>query len=195
MRVRLVFCCSLALAACHREAPPPPTSAPAVAPAGGSAGAAAATAPGLAPAVAAPQPAAAAVPADARAAAERPVAGNAVAERAAAERAAAILAATDLAAVGRAPGELAALGAPVLPVLQDKLQRGDLRERRIAVLALLQLGPAAASVAPTLAAVAVNDPDPEVRAAAEHARRRAVGDTSELDRVRNADEAARARDR
>jgi hypothetical protein len=173
MRVRpLVFCCSLALASCHRDAAPPPPVAPAGA-------ATAATAPGLAPADAAPPTAPA----------------RAATERAAAERAVAILAATEPAALGRAPGELAALGAPALPVLQDKLQRGELRERRIAVLALLQLGPAAASVAPILAAVAVNDPDPEVRAAAEHARRRAVGDTTELDRARNADEAARARDR
>jgi hypothetical protein len=183
MRLRsLVFCCSLALASCHRDVPPPPASAPAAAPAGTATAAAAS---GLAPADAAPPTAPAPAPATERT----------TAERAAAERATAIFTATDPSALGRAPGELAALGAPALPVLQDKLQRGELRERRIAVLALLQLGPAAASMAPVLAAVAANDPDPAVRAAAEHARRRAVGDTTELDRLRNADEAARARDR
>jgi len=183
MRVPLVFCCSLALASCHRDVPPPPALPPAATPAGAAIGA---TTPGLAPAVAAPPTA----PAPAPATAER-----AAAERAAAERATAIFAAADPAADGRAPGELKALGAAALPVLQDKLQRGELRERRIAVLALLQLGQEAAGAASVLAAVAANDPDPAVRAAAEHARRRAVGDTTELDRLRAADEAARARDR
>lgn len=160
------------LAACSSEAPAPPTpaatapSAPAPAPAGGPATAAAATATG-APTASSEAPARAA---------------TAILQRAAA--------AQDPAAVGNAPTELAALGAGALPALETALRSGDLRTRRIAVLALLQMGPTALPVAATLDHVAQHDADLDIRAVAVRARMRATSDTSELDAARAAMEAA-----
>lgn len=96
----------------------------------------------------------------------------------------------DPAAVGNAPVELAAMGAAALPALETALRTGDLRTRRIAVMALLQMGTTALPAAATLDHVATTDPDPDVRAAALRARMRATSDTSELDAARAAHEAA-----
>ncbi|MBM4063437.1 MAG: hypothetical protein FJ265_20405 [Planctomycetes bacterium] len=111
---------------------------------------------------------------------------------------AAVLAAAsggDPRALGRAPGALAALGPPALPAIAAALRAPEVTSRRIAALTLLQLADGlcsrgeAGAVLPALAA-AEQDPDPSVRAAAEHARRRAVGDTSALDKSRAEHDAA-----
>ncbi len=99
-------------------------------------------------------------------------------------------AAVDPAALGNAPMELAALGTAALPALEAALRSGEVRTRRIAVLALLQMGTVALPAATTLDHVATNDPDPDIRATALRAHLRATSDTSELDAARAAHEAA-----
>lgn len=96
---------------------------------------------------------------------------------------------SDPVAQGNAPVLLARLGGKALPGLQRGLAHEDPVQRRVAVLALLQLGRIAEPAAAALAA-ARDDADPAVRAAAEHAYRRAIGDTSALDELRRAHEAA-----
>lgn len=96
----------------------------------------------------------------------------------------------DAVAQGRAAEVLVDLGAAAVPALEQAMQDEEPKARRIAVLALLQLGAAAAPAAPTLAAAAERDPDPAVRAAAQAAWKRAVGDTSDLDRLRAQHDAA-----
>ena len=95
---------------------------------------------------------------------------------------------------GRAPVLVAAFGAAALPALTLALHHDDVRQRRLAMLALAQLGRTAEPAAAALMQ-AQQDPDPQVRALAEHALRRATGDTRELDRLRAQHEAATARDR
>jgi len=99
-------------------------------------------------------------------------------------------AAGGVAAQGRAPVVLAQLGAAALPGLEQGLRHEDPLQRRLAVMALLQLGEVARPAAASLAA-ARTDPDPTVRAAAELAWKRALGDTSDLDRSRAAHDAAK----
>ncbi|MCB9877749.1 MAG: hypothetical protein H6835_09130 [Planctomycetes bacterium] len=100
----------------------------------------------------------------------------------------------------KAPAALRALGTAALPAVTEALRADDVTSRRIAALTLLQWsddlhrdGGAGAVVAALTAAR--EDADPAVRAAVDHALRRATGDTSELDRSRAADEAARRLDR
>lgn len=101
----------------------------------------------------------------------------------------------DAATQGRAPATLIALGTDALPGLAHNLTHQNVTHRRIAALTLLQWSDslqqqnAAAPVVEALAA-ARNDPDPAVRAAAEHAWRRAIGDTTALEQSRAAHEAA-----
>lgn len=94
---------------------------------------------------------------------------------------------------GEAPILLAEMGAPALPAIAASLKKGSVPERRIAVLALLNMGRTAEPVLADLDAARSSDPDPSVRAAAEHAWKRASGDTSDLERQRAAHEAAEAR--
>lgn len=124
------------------------------------------------------------------AASDAPTASNEASARAASAILERTQTATDPAAVGNAPTELAALGAGALPALETALRSGDLRTRRIAVLALLQMGPTALPVAATLDHVAQHDADLDIRAVAVRARMRATSDTSELDAARAAMEAA-----
>lgn len=104
-------------------------------------------------------------------------------------------AAADPVQQAKAPAALRALGTAALPALTASLRTENVAARRIAALTLLQWGDdlrhagAADQVVAALAA-ARDDADPSVRAAAEHAYRRAVGDTSALDQARAADEAA-----
>lgn len=92
-------------------------------------------------------------------------------------------AAGDVATQGRAPVVLAQLGAAALPGLEQGLHHEDPLQRRLAVMALLQLGEIARPAAASLA-TARTDPDLAVRAAAELAWKRAIGDTSDVDRSR-----------
>lgn len=99
----------------------------------------------------------------------------------------------DAVAMGRAPATILLLGDGALPGLTRGLVHADVRQRRIAALTLLQWSESLAAnhdaaVVQALA-TARNDPDPAVRAAAEHAWRRATGDTTTLDQSR-ADHAA-----
>jgi hypothetical protein len=93
---------------------------------------------------------------------------------------------------GNAPILLAEMGAPALPALAASLRNGSVPERRIAVLALLNMGRTAEPVLADLVA-ARSDPDLSVRAAAEHAWKRASGDTSDVDRQRAEQAASDAR--
>ncbi|MEZ6036225.1 MAG: hypothetical protein R3F29_02010 [Planctomycetota bacterium] len=108
-------------------------------------------------------------------------------------------AAADPVQQAKAPAALRALGAAALPALTASLRAANVTERRIAALTLLQWSDdlhrdgGADDVVAALAA-AREDADPAVRAAAEHAYRRATGDTSALDESRAADEAAQRRD-
>ncbi len=101
----------------------------------------------------------------------------------------------DAVAMGRAPATILLLGDGALPGLTRGLAHADVRQRRIAALTLLQWSESrdansnAAAVVQALAS-ARNDPDPAVRAAAEHAWRRATGDTTTLDQSRAEHEAA-----
>src|SRR5262245_16664656 len=99
-------------------------------------------------------------------------------------------AAGDVAAQGRAPVVLAQLGAAALPGLEQGLRHEDPMQRRLAVMALLQLGEIARPATASLTA-ARTDPDLTVRAAAELAWKRPIGDTSDVDRSRAALEAAK----
>lgn len=155
----------------------------------------------------APMPVLAAVPEDRRAAL-RDLATTALREGTAGQLPA-VLTATPEAAVatllhvaaaagpieqGRAPVLVAAFGAAALPALTAALRHDDARQRRLAMLSMAQLGRTAEPAAGALAQ-ARHDPDPQVRALAEHALRRATGDTTELDRLRAQHDAATAGDR
>lgn len=148
--------------------------------------------PVAAAALATPTPALDGTPATAAAAASP--AGSAASRGEIAGAATALLqratASQDPAAIGNAPVELAALGADALPALEGALRTGEVRTRRIAVMALLQMGTTALPATATLDHVAASDPDPDIRAAALRARMRATSDTSELDAARAAHEAA-----
>src|SRR5262245_3093481 len=82
-------------------------------------------------------------------------------------------AAGDVAAQGRAPVVLAQLGAAALPGLEQGLRHEDPVQRRLAVMALLQLGETARPAVASLTA-ARTDPDLTVRAAAELAWKRPI---------------------
>ena len=112
------------------------------------------------------------------------------ADDAVAELLATAAAATDVTSRGRAPAAILALGTAALPALARGLAHQDVAQRRIAALTLLQWSDtlhAQRATAPILAALASarEDPDPAVRAAAEHAWRRASGDTTAIDRSRS----------
>jgi hypothetical protein len=170
------------LAACGDDVAPPP--APAAPPA-----ASPSTDGTAAPATAAAQPADANAPAKA-AAAEREREAQRVATTVAELLANA--ARGDIVAQGKAPETIKALGDAALPGLATGLAQTDVVQRRIAVMTLLQWGKQLPVGSPAIAALdsARKDADPAVAAAAEHAWRRAIGDTSALDRMRAAEEEA-----
>ncbi|MFY9344003.1 MAG: hypothetical protein WAT39_16050, partial [Planctomycetota bacterium] len=101
----------------------------------------------------------------------------------------------DDAARGRAPTAIIALGTSALPGLAVGLGHQQVAVRRLAAVTLLQwsdtLRTQGAS-APVVAALASAraDTDPAVRSAAEHAWRRATGDTTALDQSRASHDAA-----
>lgn len=101
----------------------------------------------------------------------------------------------DAVAMGRAPATILLLGDGALPGLTRGLAHADVRQRRIAALTLLQWSESLAANSNATAVVqalasARDDPDPAVCAAAEHAWRRATGDTTTLDQSRAEHEAA-----
>ncbi len=176
---------AMVLTACGDD--PAPPSAPQPAPRSGpdQPAAAAATSASAAASNAVPE----AKPAEAAATAER--------ERAAARALATVadLIATaargDAVAKGKAPAEIKALGDSALPGLAVAVLHRDVTHRRLAALTLLQWDAIpAGSAAITALERARNDADPAVRAAAEHAWRRATGDSSALDQSRAAHEEA-----
>lgn len=186
MLPRILLAATL-LAACGADAPPPTAAAP------DPAGPAARTEPAVV----------AAVPGLSRSASHVLAGTSDAADAAALAAAPAEAAAALLAAVpglspvelGRVPAALAALGDRALPALTGALRAPAPEQRRVAALTLLQLADGlrdagrADAVLPALAAAAGDD-DPAVRAAAELARRRVAGDTSDLDRSRASHDAA-----
>ena len=184
--VRAAFLVSLCLVACSGEEPPPElpvAPAPKVAPAPD---------PVLLHAPASPDAAAtaalAAPPAEREPALARLRAAGSEGARSLIRQAAA----GTLTMQGEAPILLEKMGAAALPALGTALREGSLPERRIAVLALLEMGTTAAPLLDELLA-ARNDADPSVRAGAELAWKRASGDTSDADRRRAEHAAAEAR--
>lgn len=185
---RLAFVVCLVLAACGGEVPPPGP--------GPSRAAAANTAAAATPIQAGPVATAAAVAAlaatpatlDAALGQLRPLGS---------EGAAAVLRQADgddPVAVGNAPLVLVRLGAEAMPAVTRALTQGSLRQRRIAIQALILMGTGAAPALDALAA-ARNDDDPTVRAGALIAWQRATQDLSDLERQRAEQAAAEARAR